>query len=794
MSRRHVTATRSVPTALPVEEKVAPAPPAGPASEADRQPIPRRLVLVGNPNVGKSVVFGLLTGHYVTVSNYPGTTVEVTRGTLRRGEHDVTVIDTPGVNTLIPQSEDERVTRDILLHEADVLVQVGDTRNLPRALMLTLQIAELGLPFGVCLNMRDEADQRGIQVDIDALSGSLGVPVVSTVATRRQGVADLRRAISEARPSPFTARRIRYDEAIEEAIRVIEPLMPHGRIARRALALMVIAGDESISSWLLSQLDADALGRIEDARRAARARGGNAIATRIMRRRMQDAAALAQQVTRRDAAPSPRGAAARVRESIARATMHPVLGFGVLGLVLYLMWALVGGFGAGTAVDFLETDLFGQHLAQMEIAAGPDGPQPRAVTPETAHRIVFLDAADRDDGTFAITLRAESRSGETGAWLGEEGAALRTHAPGGADAPRVEPVGDGVHRLVFEAPPATALEIHMWTGWLNPVLHGLFLTWVPWGLLRDLFVGPYGLLTMGLTYAIAIVLPIVATFFFAFSVLEDSGYLPRLAIMLNKIFRAMGLNGKAVLPMVLGLGCDTMATLTTRILETRKERTIVILLLALGVPCSAQLGVILGMLAGLSAAAALVWAGVVAGVVLLVGFLASRIIPGRGSEFIMEIPPLRIPSPRNLLSKTLARVEWYLKEAVPLFLLGTLVLFVADRTRLLEAAERALAPVVTGALSLPGQATEAFLIGFLRRDFGAAGLYRLAQEGALDAVQVVVALVTITLFIPCIANFFMIIKEQGLRIALLVAAFIFPFALIVGALLNGALRVAGVAL
>src|SRR4030042_4977526 len=105
---------------------------------------------------------------------------------------------------------------------------------------------------------------------------------------------------------------------------------------------------------------------------------------------------------------------------------------------------------------------------------------------------------------------------------------------------------------------------------------------------------------MGLTYSIAIVLPIVGTFFFAFGLLEDSGYLPRLAVMVNRIFRVMGLSGKAVLPMVLGLGCDTMATLTTRILETKKERILVTLLLALGVPCSAQLGVILGLIAGLS--------------------------------------------------------------------------------------------------------------------------------------------------------------------------------------------------
>jgi ferrous iron transport protein B len=332
------------------------------------------------------------------------------------------------------------------------------------------------------------------------------------------------------------------------------------------------------------------------------------------------------------------------------------------------------------------------------------------------------------------------------------------------------------------------LEERLFGGVINPAVTALAQALLPWAAARDLVVGPYGLVTMGLTYALALVLPIVGTFFLAFGALEDSGYLPRLAVMVNRVFRKMGLNGKAVLPMVLGLGCDTMATLTTRILETRKERVIVTLLLALGVPCSAQLAVVLGLLGPLPAAALWIWAGVVGGVIVLVGRLAARVVPGHGSDFVLELPPLRLPRLGNILLKTAARVEWYLKEAVPLFLLGTLILFVADRLRLLGVLERVGEPVVTRALGLPPETASAFLIGFLRRDFGAAGLYRLAQEGRLDAVQVLVAAVTITLFLPCVANFFMIAKERGWRTAWTVAAVITPLAVAVGAALNAALR------
>jgi ferrous iron transport protein B len=151
---------------------------------------------------------------------------------------------------------------------------------------------------------------------------------------------------------------------------------------------------------------------------------------------------------------------------------------------------------------------------------------------------------------------------------------------------------------------------------------------------------------------------------------------------------------------------------------------------------------------------------------------------------------LRPPRPGNVLRKTLGRVEWYLKEAVPLFAVGTLLLFVADRFALLAGLQRLAEPLVVGGLGLPREAAEAFVVGFLRRDFGAAGLYRLNEAGALGPEQVLVAVVTMTLFIPCVANFLMIVRERGWRTGLAVAGFVFPFAFAVGAGLAALLRAA----
>ncbi|MCK5427538.1 MAG: ferrous iron transporter B, partial [Thermodesulfovibrionia bacterium] len=238
------------------------------------------------------------------------------------------------------------------------------------------------------------------------------------------------------------------------------------------------------------------------------------------------------------------------------------------------------------------------------------------------------------------------------------------------------------------------IEESVFGAYLNPLVERIVMAAIPVTFIQELLIGPYGIMTMAITYAIAIILPITATFFIAFAILEDSGYLPRLAAMLNRVFRAIGLNGKAVLPIVLGLGCDTMATLTARIMDTRKERLIVTLLLALGVPCSAQLGVILGMFGKQPLEALLIWVSVIVGVMIFVGFIASKILPGQQADFMLEIPPLRLPQLGNILVKTMGRIEWYLKEAVPLFILGTLVLFAADKMGILPMIENAASPII----------------------------------------------------------------------------------------------------
>lgn len=583
-------------------------------ARSDKEPLlrlrahPLRIALVGNPNVGKSVLFGRLTGQYAIVSNYPGTTVAVTKGRALVGAEVCDLIDTPGVNALEGElSEDEQVTRRIVAgSDVDVVIQVVDARNLRRGLMLTSQLAVYGKPLVLALNMIDEARSHGIDIDSAALARRLGVPVIETVATEGRGVAALRQVLPDA-----VIPSVGFEPGREHA------------------------------AW------------------------AHALAVEFRRER-------------------PR-VGRRAQERLSRLVRQPLTGLPILAVVLYLMYLAVGVFGAQTLVGLLENNVF--------------------------------------------------------------------------------------------------------RGFINPAAVALFDRFVPWALVRDLFVGEYGLITMGLTYAVAIVLPVVATFFFVFGFLEDSGYIPRLAIFSDRIFRAMGLNGKAVLPMVLGLGCDTMATMTTRILGTKKERLIAVLLLALGIPCSAQLATILGILGGISFAALLTLFGVVLGQMFIVGFLAARALPGERSEFILELPPIRWPHMRNVVYKTALRVRWYLGEAVPLFLIGTVLLFALSRLGWLDAMTRSVEPLVVGVLGLPAKTAQVLIMGFLRRDYGAAGLFAMAHSGQLSGAQAVVALTVMTLFVPCVANFLMMIKEQGSRAAFAILAVVTVIAIGTGAGLNVALRV-----
>ncbi|HAX85151.1 MAG TPA: ferrous iron transporter B [Cyanobacteria bacterium UBA11370] len=350
----------------------------------------------------------------------------------------------------------------------------------------------------------------------------------------------------------------------------------------------------------------------------------------------------------------------------------------------------------------------------------------------------------------------------------------------------------GVYKFVGELGAGTFVDLieSFFEENINPVVNVWTAQLLPWQPLQDLIANEYGIITLGIRYAVAIVLPVVATFFLMFSFLEDSGYLPRLSLMLDRLFKAMGLSGRAVIPIVLGLGCDTMATMVTRTLETKRERLIATFLLSLAIPCAAQWGVIIGLLAQ-KPAALLLWGGMITAIFLIMGSLIAHLLPGKPASFYLEIPPLRLPKLKNIITKTWVRMKWYFLEILPLFIWASVFIWLGRLTGLFDLIIQGIEPIAFS-LGLPKEAAPIFLYGFFRRDYGAAGLFDMQQQGILSGNQLVVVAIVLTLFLPCIAQLQMMLKERGAKVTWAIVAFIFPFAFLVGYLMNFVLTILGV--
>ncbi len=620
-----------------------------------------QVILVGHPNVGKSQLFNLLTGKQVLVSNYPGTTVELTRGKAKLEGMEVEIIDSPGLYSLSALSPEEQVTRLLLLKKRPALViQVMDARNIQRMLSLTLELKEAGLPLMLVLNMMDEAEASGLKIDSALLSRRLGTPVVCTALVARRGLKQLKRVAA-------AALRQKSDKSGDAyVIPTYSPSLAN-ILNKTASCIKGCYGLSKVSiAATLFNPDPALLNTLKQKEGDSRA----LLSVLKSRPLPEEPLLLLAGARRRHADTLLKGiikAPLREKESLAdrisRFLLHPAGGLLGLALVMYFgFYRFVGGFGAGTLVELLEEGLFANLLA-----------------------------------------------------------------------PRLN-------------------------AWAELCL--------PWPWLRELLVMDYGILTLGFRYTFAIILPIMTTFFLFFSLIEDSGYLPRAAYLLNHLMEKIGLNGKAVIPLILGLGCGTLAVMVTRTLETRRERLHAALLLSLAVPCSAQLGLILALLA--QSAGLGIWLGLV-----LFSFVGAALFGkffwGNGEiPFCLEIPPLRLPRLGAILRKTGARLRWYLREILPLFV-GISVLMWA--LRLSGLIDRIIMSVrlLVNSIGLPAETSLIFVFGFLRRDYGAAGLFDLTRSGLLNRGQVLIAAVVLTLFLPCVAQFIVLIREHGLGFAALVA-------------------------
>jgi len=285
------------------------------------------------------------------------------------------------------------------------------------------------------------------------------------------------------------------------------------------------------------------------------------------------------------------------------------------------------------------------------------------------------------------------------------------------------------------------------------------------------FVESLGMLTTGLYVPVGMVLPYIVAFYFMLSLLEDTGYLPRLATLLDNVFHKLGMHGYGIVPVFLGLGCNVPGMLATRTLETRKQRFIAATLLSISVPCMAQTSLIFAIFSNPEQQQNLVLAPIfyilIVFTTLLIlyfvaGFLLNKFVKGESPEIFLEIPNYRVPHLKTTLKKTWMRIRWFLKDALPWMFFGVFLINILYTIGVIDFLAALFEPFMTALFGLPGETSVILLSGFLRKDL-AVGTLLSFPTGTFSPMQLVIVATMLTIYFPCIATFAIMIKELGIK-------------------------------
>lgn len=614
------------------------------------------IVLIGQPNAGKSTVFNVLSDIKAMASNFSGTSVE-------KFENDVTidgkifhVVDLPGVYSLNPGDEAEKVTYAYLVEKnIDLVINVVDATQLARSLELTVELIEFGIPMVIALNMWDEAERKGLKIYPEKLEEFLNVPVITTSALYGKGIKHLMdscyKTIFNGNRSP---RKMEYTSHIEENVDKIEKALADRNTfiprngSPRFYAIKAIENPEVVPGNVLKSIDGLLKTIHRDIEQTHKKDGHETISYErhhISMKLMEDTSHFVDRKT------VPR------REIVDRYLLHPILGYFPL-LAFFFLFFTVIYFTGNLLSDLMAIPI------------------------------------DKIPGLY-------------------EG--LKTNQP------------------------------FLWF-----TIDGIY---------------------QGFEGAVGIVLPYFLPLVFLMSVFEDTGYLARMAFMLDGFMHRIGLHGKSVVPFILGFGCSVPALYGVRIIENKRDRMLTAILLPF-IPCSARTTVILAMTAALTGPlGALFIYFFVIFLLAITGKILSLFI-GKATGLVMEIPDLKIPSLKVSFSKTWLKMKHFLKIAVPFLILGSIAMAWLEYLKVNDSINKIFAPVVKGVMGLPEILGSTLVFGFFRKElvlvmtntaFGVKSI----GDIPLSAEQVLVFVVFVTLYFPCFSTFVVMWKEFGKKVVFL---------------------------
>jgi ferrous iron transport protein B len=633
-----------------------------------------RVALAGNANVGKSVIFNQLTGLNQIVGNWPGKTVERAEGTLHFKGHTIRIIDLPGIYSLSTFSMEEIVSRDyIAVEKPDIIINVIDASTLERNLYFTLQLLELEAPIIIDLNQVDFAAKKGIRIDVEKLSKTLGVPVNPTVAITGSGINELVSTViavisGKRKLKPL---KVKYGKEIEKRVQAIEKL-----VSTELPQLCTVYPARWISIKLLER-DTDVAGKLKNYESgkevldyAEKLAGeletihGEPSPVIIASEKYGFATKIAKAVTTIEAPPK-----ISLEQKLDALTTHKILGYPILAAVLASMFALIfaGGNFVSAGLDYV----FGIFTTYTENILS-------SLLPEIAVSLIVK------------------------------------------------------------------------------------------GILSGIIAG------------ITIALPYIIPFYILLALLEDSGYLPRAAFLMDNLMHKIGLHGKAFIPLILGYGCSVPACIGCRIMETERERFLSAFVVVL-IPCAARTVVILGLVGrfvGLYAALALYAFDLI--LVFILGRVAFKVLPGEPVGLIMEMPSYKKPSLRNITLKTWSRTKDFVFIAFPIIIAGSITIEALSLSGLMNYVVEAASPLISGWLGLPSAAGIPLIFGILRKELTLILLSELIPLRALSDIQMIVFALVTMIYIPCLATIAACMREFGWKKALAIAVVDIALALFIG--------------
>lgn len=631
-------------------------------------------ILVGQPNCGKSTIFNGVVGYKSEVANFPGTTMNYTKGSIIVENMNMNVVDIPGTYSLQTSDDAELDAVEYLLNSPDgsVIINVIDASVLSRSLELTLQLMELKVPMIIALNMVDESDRKGIQIDMEKLSNVTGLPIVKTNGKKGEGISELFKTAFIAGSRNTIPKTIVAPFDVEKVIELLMDFLKRKKVPQkwnyRLLVLKLIEKDNLITRFVqkyLNDADWEYINRNIVELEQLHQRDSELVISAV---RHNLAFKIFEEVARVGLPPK-----RDIREKMDGLLMHPFLGYVFMFVILYMTFSFI--FSLGNSIEpFISGNI--EKLNQLSLS-----------------------------------------------WFGKDS-------------------------ILFSL--------------TNGVIQG--------------FGG-----------GLAIVIPFLIPFFVVFSILEDTGYLARIAYLIDNIMHRIGLHGMSVVPMILGYGCTVPGIFATRILKSRRDKLITATLTTL-VPCSARMIIIIGVAGSISLkAAGLIY---VINIILLgiTGKLMSLAMPEVSPGLLLEIPKYHMPTFKVVLQKTWFRMKEFVVIAWPLLIAGSIILEIINFFGLSDSINQFLSPFTSGILGLPAVVGVIFLFGILRKELvlimliTALGTKDIASM--MTQSQIFTFTVFSTFYIPCLATFAALLRELKLKNAFLITGLTMMIAVVISLLIR----------